>query len=209
MSISGVSEFHFVIRNGKWDIPAYYRSGNKYNYNICYHIADYDYGVPFTINQAYHFYKDKIVVLGFPDNLFKPEYAFSRLINELDEKENISISLGLFPASRPEKCDMVDFDEYNKITEIKIKSSDTKNLKYAWVIAAWKPKFSAFLNSFVTNKLATKSNTELTKMEYHMGDVIISAIESGMKVQGVIFSEGRFIDIGTPEDLSISNSFFN
>lgn len=209
MAVAGVSEFHFVIKNGKWDIPAYYKSGKNFNYNICYHIAEYDYGVPFSVNQAYHFYKDKIVVLGFPDNLFRPENAFSRLIEKLIEKKNISIALGLFPASRPEKCDMVIFDEDKRISEIKIKSSNTKKLKYAWIIAAWKPEFSDFLHSFVVNKLATKSSMELTNTEYHMGDVIISAIKNGLKVQGVVFDEGKFIDIGTPEDLSISTAFFS
>ena len=152
MAMAGVSEFHFVIRNGKWDIPAFFRSGKRYNFNICYHIADYEYGVPFTVNQVYPLSKDKIVVLGFPDNLFKPQNAFSRVISELTDKNDASVTLGLFPALRPEKCDMVDFDETLKITEIKIKSTPPQSLKYAWVIAAWKPVFSAFLNSYVKMK---------------------------------------------------------
>ncbi len=207
MAAAGVSEFHFVIRKGKWDIPAYFRSGKKYNYNICYHIADNEYGVPFTINQAFPFIKDKIVALGFPDNLFRPESAYNLVIKELIKKKDVSIALGLFPANRPEKCDMVDFDKDQIITEIKIKSTHTKNLNYAWVIAVWKPEFSLFLNDYVENKLSTKTNNELLNNEYHIGDVIISAIKNRMKVQGVLFSEGKFIDIGTPEDLQSVNLF--
>jgi glucose-1-phosphate thymidylyltransferase len=208
MAIAGVTSFHFIIRNGKWDIPAFFESGKKFGYNICYHIADNEYGVPFTVNQAFPFYKDKIIVFGFPDNLFVPENAYSKLINELKQKD-ISIALGLFPTSSPEKYDLVDYNESLEITEIKIKSFTANNLKFAWIIAAWKPEFSVFLNSFVTNKYTIKSDLELKNKEYYMGDVIISAINNGMKVQGVLFDQGKFIDIGTPEDLSLSSSFFN
>ncbi|MDH4089119.1 MAG: sugar phosphate nucleotidyltransferase [Cyclobacteriaceae bacterium] len=207
IAAAGVSEFHFVIRNGKWDIPAYFGSGKKYDCNISYHVADYEYGVPFTVNQVYPLSKDKIVVLGFPDNLIKPKNAFSLLIKELNAKSDTSVALGLFPATRPEKCDLVDYDETQKVTAIKIKSSVPTNLKYAWVIAAWKPEFSTFLNGYVLNKLSTQSRDELLSKEYHLGDAIISAIQTGMKVQSVIFDEGGFIDIGTPEDLEIANLF--
>ncbi len=207
MAAAGVSEFHVVIRNGKWDIPAYFGSGNKYNCNISYHITDYEYGVPFTVNQVYPLAKDKIVVLGFPDNLIKPKDAFKELISELTKRKDTTITLGLFPATRPEKCDLVDYDETKKVTEIKIKPSVATKLKYAWVIAAWKPEFSAFLNRYVLNKLSTKSRDELLGREYHLGDVIIAAIAEGFNVQSVIFSNGGFIDIGTPEDLEIANLF--
>lgn len=209
MAEAGVSDFHFIIRNGKWDIPAFYLSGKKYSYNICYHVTEYEYGVPFTINQAYQFYRNKIVLLGFPDVLVKPKNAFTELIKELIEKQDCPLVLGLFPTSRPEKYDMVNFNEDKRITEIKIKSQNTEDLKYAWVIAAWKPEFSEFINDFVKKKLATRSNTELTNTEYHIGDVITSAIKKGMKVLSVVYNEGKFIDIGTHEDLGTGISFFD
>jgi len=207
MQEAGVSEFHFVIRNGKWDIPAYYKSGDKFNCSICYHITNYDFGVPFTLWQAYHFYKNNIVLMGFPDVLVNPKNAFTQLLVELNEKNDTPLVLGLFSTNRPEKYDMVEMNEEGRIINILIKPEFTQELKFAWAIAAWKPKFSNFLKSFIENKLKTKSSSELAEIEYHLGDVIISAIKSGMKVKGVIIDKGSFIDIGTPEDLINSSSF--
>lgn len=209
MSLAGISEFHFILRNGKWDIPAYYGSGNQFNYRICYHIAEYDYGVPFTLNQANPFVKDKIVALGFPDILLKPENAFKELICKLKEEKDTSVVLGLFPTTQPEKYDMVDFDETFAIKDIVIKTPDQTQLSFAWIIAAWKPEFTAFIDTFVKNKLQTESRKELSNNEYYLGDVIRYAIKSGLKINGVVFNDGEFLDIGTPEDLNMVNSFYS
>lgn len=207
MSKAGISEFHFILRHGKWDIPAYYKSGGRYNYNICYHIAEYGYGVPFSINQTYPFIKDKIVALGFPDILINPKTAYINLVDELSNNHDNSIVLGLIPSTKPEKGDMVMYDENMRITDIFIKSPDHTHLKYAWIIAAWRPEFSAFLNDFVKKELATKSETQLTSKDYQMGETIIAAIKAGMKVKSVLFEKGSFIDIGTPGDLQFASEY--
>lgn len=207
MSLAGISEFHFILRNGKWDIPAYYGSGNQFNYRICYHIAEYDYGVPFTINQANPFIKDQIVALGFPDILLKPENAFKELICKLKEEKDTSVVLGLFPTTNTEKYDMVVFDENHIIEDIVIKSPKQTQLSFAWIIAAWKPEFTTFINSFVNEKLQTETVKELTDNEYYLGDVFLSAIKSGLKINGIVFNDGEFLDIGTPEDLNKVNVF--
>jgi len=208
MAKAGIHDFQFVIRNGKWDIPAYYRSGNGYGYHICYHIIEHEYGVPFSVNQVYPFVKDKIIALGFPDILFKPKNAYSRLIKEINSNKKASIVVGLFPTSRPEKGDVVEYDENLQITGIHIKSPNHTHLKYSWLIAIWKPEFSDFINQYVNGELNQKSKTELQNKEYHMGDAIIAAMQSGMKVQGIIFEGGKFIDIGTSEDLQNAHNFF-
>ena len=209
MSLAGISEFHFILRNGKWDIPAYYGSGNQLDCSICYHVTEYEYGVPFTLNQANPFVKDKIVALGFPDILLKPESAFKDIICKLKEEENTSVVVGLFPTTQPEKYDMVDFDENFAIEDIVIKNPNQTQLSFAWIIAAWKPEFTAFINSFVNEKLQTETVKELTDNEYYLGDVFLSAIKSGLKIKGVVFNDGDFLDIGTPEDLNKVNSFYS
>ncbi len=204
---AGVTEFHFILRHGKWDIPAYYKSGGRYSYNICYHIAEYSYGVPFSVNQAYPFIKDKIVTLGFPDILINPKTAYINIVDELNKSYDNSIVLGLIPSTKPEKGDMVVYDDKMRITDIFIKSPDHTHLKYAWIIAAWRPEFSTFLNDFVKRELATKSEAELLNKDYQMGETIIAAIKAGMKVKGVLFENGSFIDIGTPSDLQFASEY--
>lgn len=207
MAKAGISEFHFVLRHGKWDIPAYYKSGARYNYNICYHIAEYGYGVPFSVNQVYPFIKNNIVALGFPDILFNPKTAYTKVIDELLAHDQVSVVLGLIPSKTPERGDMVIYDDEMNITDILIKSPDSSHLKYCWIVAVWKPEFSDFLNDFIQNELKQKSDTQLREGDYQMGETIIAAIKSGMKVKGVRFEEGSFIDIGTPGDLRIAAEF--
>ncbi len=199
MAEAGASQIHMIIRNGKWDIPAYYGSSFSKEVSIGYHIAEYGYGVPFTVNQAYPFIKDKNVLLGFPDIIFNPHNAFANIYEELI-KSDIPIALGLFPVSNPAKFDMVVMDDFKMINRIIIKPTEG-NFQSAWIIAAWKPEFSYYLNQFVKRELSSKSEDELNNTELHFGHVIISALEDGLKARGVLFENGSSLDIGTPEDL--------
>jgi glucose-1-phosphate thymidylyltransferase len=208
MTLAGITDFHLIINKDKWDIPSYFRGGRYPNTNICYHIVDNQYGVPFTINQAFPFIKNRFVALGFPDILFRPENAYSIIINELLKQGEINIILGLFPTNRPDKCDMVVFDNDLNITNIIIKPTGKTTMKYSWLVAAWKPDFSAFLHDFVTHELAALDENNLNRLEYHMGHVFISAIKKGIKIKGILYDKGAFIDIGTPGDLIKAHHFY-
>jgi glucose-1-phosphate thymidylyltransferase len=50
-------------------------------------------------------------------------------------------------------------------------------------------------------KLFENNAGDEPKREMFVGDVIQAAIENGMQVDPVIFKDGNYVDIGTPEDL--------
>ena len=202
---AGVDQLHFVIRKGKWDIPNYYGSLFNQQLPVCYHLAEVDYGVPFTVNQVYPFVKDHQVLLGFPDILFKPENAYEFLLKELNKGE-AEVVLGLFPVTRPEKWDMVEIGDQNLISRIVIKP-ESGAYAFGWVIAAWNPEFSEFLNEFVLQKKNSQTADELRANELHFGDAIIAAMEVGFAVKGVIFEEGSCLDTGTPDEMNLAGSF--
>ena len=205
MIIANVDQLHVVIRDGKWDIPAYY--GSKFNHKpVCYHLAEYSYGVPFTVNQTSPFTKDHITLLGFPDILFEPKDAYRKLIDELQQSD-VPVALGLFPVTKPQKWDMVTLDEDNQVKKIVIKPKSGV-YKFGWVIAAWKPEFTAHLNKFVQDLITENTDAELLKNELHFGSAIISAMESGMKVKGVIFENGKCLDTGTPDEMKLAHDFY-
>ena len=81
------------------------------------------------------------------------------------------------------------------------------DLKYAWIIAAWKPDFSDFLNQYVLNELNTRTEAELIQKDDQMGDAMVAAIKSGLKIKGVKFNKGSFLDIGTPDDLKFVETY--
>jgi len=207
MKDAGVNNFHIIIKEGKWDIPAYFNKVRNWNLNFCYHIAKVDYGVPFSINMAYPFIKDKIVCFGFPDILFKPNNVYSKLLSKLSSNRDVSIVLGVMPLARPDKSDMIEFDHKGNIKRIIIKSSTVKHLKNGWINAVWNSEFTEYLNSYVSNLLKENSLKDLKNSEIYIGDVIRAAIEDGYNVDSVIFEQGTCLDIGTPEDLLMSNSF--
>lgn len=196
MQQAGIEQAYFILRSGKWDIPAYFGDGAMVSMNLGYLIMGLPYGVPFTLDQAYPFVQDAVVALGFPDILFQPKDAFARLLRRL-EVGNADIILGLFPTDKPHKAGMVDFDDTGKVHLI-IEKPQQSDLRYMWGIAVWTPSFTKFLHEFL---LPLKTQELSQQPELPIGDVIQAAIAGGLQVEAEVFAEGSYLDIGTPEDL--------
>jgi glucose-1-phosphate thymidylyltransferase len=87
-----------------------------------------------------------------------------------------------------------------------IKPAQTQ-LTLAWEIAIWTPLFSGFMNEYILsrqrrmNKDKVGSNPNDQQNELHVGDVIQAALVGNMLIEGVIFKDGRCLDIGTPKDM--------
>ena len=203
MRHADVKKAYFILRQGKWDIPAYFGDGKMLDMHIGYLIMDLPFGVPFTLDQAYPFLKNAKIAFGFPDIIFEPEDAFVQLLSK-QESTNADIVLGLFEASSPQKMDMVDFDNQGNICKIEIKPTNTQ-LRYTWIIAVWTERFTEFIHQFVLeqkNRYAVETNDNLKNMEVFVGDVIQAAVNTDIKIENVIFAEGQYLDIGTPDDLA-------
>jgi len=195
MQLAGVTRAFVVLREGKWDIPAYLGDGTLFNMNLAYLMLGLPYGVPYTVDQAYNFVKESAIAFGFPDILFEPDDAFVQLISR-QTKSDADAVLGLFPADRTRKVDMVDVGEGGRVREIVIKPEET-NLRHTWGIAVWRPTFTAFMHSY----LLESREFAATQPELYMGDVIQAAISNGLLIEGLKVSDKPFIDIGTGDDL--------
>lgn len=203
MQHAGISKAYLILREGKWDIPAYFQDGGMLGMDLAYLIMDLPFGAPYTIDQAYPFVEDALVALGFPDILFSSDDAFSQLLNQQADS-NADVVLGLFPADQPQKVDMVDLDNNGRVQQIVIKPRQT-DLKYTWGIAVWTPRFTRFLHDYVSTAAASaKENPEL-----YVGNVIQAAIDSGFRTEAVHISNEPFLDIGTPEDLARAVRIFS
>lgn len=189
---AGIRRAYVVLREGKWDIPAYLGSGRQLDMQLGYLLMDRPYGVPYTLDAATPFLEGHHVALGFPDILFEPKDAFERLLRR-HAATGAHATLGLFPASEPHKCDMVALDEDGHVARIDIKPPATE-LRYSWIIAVWSPDFTRFMH----RHLAGRAETE---RELYVGDVFREVLGSNLTLETVLFPEGRFTDIGTPEAL--------
>ena len=205
MQTARVSKVYIILRKGKWDIPTYFGDGKILDMHIAYLLMDLPFGVPFTIDQAYPFVKDAMVVFGFPDILFEPKDAYVQLLNK-QKDSNADLVLGLFPAEHSDKIDLVDLDNQGFVRRVYIKPSQTL-LKYTWLIAVWTPVFTHFMHEFVMKRLSRATSEKdpahcMHRREIFVGDVIQAAIENQLNLNAVVFTEGSFIDIGTPSDLA-------
>lgn len=204
MRLAGAQKAYIVLRHGKWDIPSYLEDGKMLGMNLAYLMMDLPFGVPYTIDQAYPFVKDSLVVFGFPDILFQPEAAFIDLLNRQVESE-ANLVIGLFPTDKPQKMDMVEIDENGKVRGIQIKPAQT-SLSYTWIIAVWDFVFTDFMHNYLADiqkrYKSTAADIQIKESpEIFMGDIIQAGIDHNLHVESVLFSEGDCLDIGTPEDL--------
>ena len=198
MRLADTTEAYIVLREGKWDIPAYLCDGKMLNMHLAYLMMDLPFGVPYTLDQAYPFAQDAIVVFGFPDIIFQPDDAFVSLLAKQAES-SADIVLGLFQAPQPHKMDMVGLDSEGQICEIQIKPTST-NFCYTWIIAVWAPSFTHFMHEYVSVN-QKKSDTAIRNRELFFSDVINAAMQNDVQVDNVIFDDGICLDIGTPENL--------
>ncbi len=191
MRQAGITRAFWILRPGKWDIPAYFGDGAMLEMRLAYLTVHVAHGVPYTLDQAFPFVQNAIVALGFPDILFQPADAYSQILTRL-KGSDADVVLGLFPTQQYWKAGMVEFDSDGRVTQI-LEKPQQSDLTYMWAIAVWQPSFTQFLHDYLSQHVI---GTELP-----IGDVIQAGIQAGLRVEAVPFATGSFLDVGTPEDL--------
>jgi glucose-1-phosphate thymidylyltransferase len=192
---AGIHNVYITIREGKWDIPAHLEDGSRLGLHLAYLMMGRPFGTPYSVDQAYPFIRDRRVALGFPDMCFGDPDIFTPLLRH-QESADAHLVLGIFPADRPHKVDMVELGPDHRVKRIVIKPAETQ-LQHTWGIAVWTPVFTEFMHSFLDRHQHTADQTP----ELYVGDVVRAAIQAGLDVQGVPVSTQPYIDIGTREDL--------
>lgn len=198
MRLAGVLKVYIVLGKGKWDIPAYLGDGAMLDMHLAYLMMGLPFGAPYTLDQAYPFVQSALVAFGYPDIIFKTDDAFVRLLAR-QATTNADVVLGLFPIDQPQKWDMVDLDNDGRISLIAIKPKES-HLRYGWSIALWTPVFTHFMHEYL-GAIQNKPDNMREQRELIVGDVLKAAIESDLRVEGVVFPDDACLDIGTPEDL--------
>jgi NDP-sugar pyrophosphorylase family protein len=202
---AGVRKGYVVIRQGKWDIPAYWGDGKMLGMDLAYLVIESSSGPPDTIDRANSFVKDKIVAFGFPDILFRPKDVFAKLLARLD-RPGVDVVLALFPAHDTKTMDMIDIDARQRVRTIQLKPRRT-SLKYAWLCAVWTPAFTEFLHQFLLRVRKGRNagligNRRIDPQgDVPVGAVLREAVQANLNVEGVMFPTGSYIDVGTPEHL--------
>ncbi len=200
-SRAGIHQAYFIIRDGKWDIPAFFGDGRNHGIDIGYLMMGLPYGTPFTLDQAYPFIRGKTVATGFPDMQFEPIDVFTPMLARLD-CSNADIVLGAMPQSNPASWDMVDFDDTGRVLRIDIKQPDT-DLENCWFAAVWSPRFTEFMHHHLAKLVAENDLEKLA--EIYLGNVVQAAMREGLSVICEHFPNGWVSDLGTIPTLCQAN----
>jgi glucose-1-phosphate thymidylyltransferase len=194
LALAGVRRGFVVLDEDKWDVARYLGDGSDLGLDVAYLTMRRSPSTPATIDRAFAHLRDATVAFGFPDILFRPDDTFARLLDRLGET-NADAVLGLFPADRPEKVDMVEIEQSGRVRRILVKP-DRTTLELAWIVAVWTPAFTAYLHELVARGAARGPS----ERELYVGDVLQAAIEDGVHINSASFPNGAFLDIGTPDD---------
>jgi dTDP-glucose pyrophosphorylase len=202
---AGIGSAFVIVRDGKWDIPAYFGEGCHVGVRLAYLVVADTIGPPDTLDRAYSFVADKTIAFGFPDILFGPDDVFCRLLSVL-HKTKSDIVLGLYPPHAISEVDMIDVDQAGRVKALLLKPASS-DWHYTWICAVWTAAFSRFMHSFLRRERAktpaeTSSYSRIDPQgDLPVGAVIKAAIESGVHVYGLPFPENRYLDLGSPKNV--------
>jgi glucose-1-phosphate thymidylyltransferase len=196
MRASGIERAYVIVRDGKWDIPAYLGDGSRYGLALGYLMLGLPYGVPYTLDQAYKHVGDCVVALGFPDIVLRLPDAFAVCLNKMEETGADAV-LGGFPADNPPGVDMVDMGPDGLVRSLVVKPKST-DLTHCWGLAVWRSTLTHFMHDLV----AYRTDPSEHKPELHVAHVFNEAIAAGLDIRVEMVSKGPFVDIGTPRGLA-------
>lgn len=202
---AGIRKTYIVIRDGKWDIPGYFRDGDLVDMCLAYVVISGSRGPLDTIDRAYPFVARHRIAFGFPDILFDPPDAYARLISRQEETA-ADVVLGLHRIAEPRSWDMVETGDDGRVRRIEMKPAATE-LTFGWHFAVWTPAFTEFLHRFVSSEQTNRDMARIRAAgndsggDLAAGIVLQAALAEGMVVHSVSFPDGPPHDIGSPANL--------
>lgn len=202
MVAGGVGQGIIVLREGKWDIPAYFGEGEPAGMKLSYVVVGQTLGAPDTVDRAHAFVRHGVVAFGFPDILLGPPDVFDQLLTRMDAGD-VDVVLGLYDVADPRESDMVKLDGENRVLGIYLKDT-TSALPHCWACAVWGPRFTEFMHDAVQEHrehTAGSFGTIDAGGDLPMGLIFKQSVEAGLKVVGVPFEGYHWTDVGSPRDL--------
>jgi glucose-1-phosphate thymidylyltransferase len=200
MIAGGARHLYFVLGYGKHDIMSYYGNGQAFGVDIAYLFQDELHGMPYAIDLSAPWLRgDETIVMGMPDTIVEPKNVFQRLV-DFHWAEKSDLTLGLFRTTNPSKFGMVSFDAQYNIIEQQDKPVQTQ-LEWLWGIACWDARFADLMH-------ATLVDLAYQEREVVLGIIFDAAMSQGLRVKGLPFEDGRYVDIGTYNDLKLALEYY-
>lgn len=188
---AGVTRAAIVISESKSDIVRYIGNGDRYDISITYLYQNQLLGMPFALDLASSWIREATTVFSMPDTIIEPPETLQHVVqHHIDNPADVT--LGLFQTTTPHKFGMVELTDKAHICRFIDKPKQT-DLKFMWGLAVWSPNFTNYMNRFLRS-------TPRSQPEIVLSDVFQAALEAGLTFKGVVLTQARYRDIGTPED---------
>jgi glucose-1-phosphate thymidylyltransferase len=197
---AGAENMFIIVGADKWDIMRYYGDGSRFKTNMGYLYQEQLTGVPGAIDLARPWVGDDTILFGMPDTIIEPADCFAQLRTHHEANQG-DLVLALFPTDNPSKFGMVDIGE-DGVVRTTIDKPQQTDLRWMWGAACWSPAFTRLLGAFLMER-------PYAGKEIVLGDVFNHAINVGLRVHGVMFEAGQYIDIGTANELDQALKMFH
>jgi glucose-1-phosphate thymidylyltransferase len=201
---AGVNHIVIVINDTKHQLIKYFGNGSRFGCNISYVVQEFRVDIPEitktpglaeAMDTPYHLTKDKIVYFGMADTIIKPVDFFETSSKHLTS--DVDVILCMFHTDRKEKAGMVELGNNNIVKRIVDKPEST-TLEWMWGAMIWKPIFTDFFHECIHKRNIT---------DY--AEIYNKAIESGVRFKGLGFKNGKYLDMGTYNDVLRLNNWLN
>ncbi|NPV06463.1 MAG: nucleotidyltransferase family protein [Anaerolineae bacterium] len=189
----GASRIFMIVNSSKADILRFYGDGSAHGVSMAYLVQEHPTGMPAALDLARPWLGDATVLFGMPDTIIEPPDCFALLLRHHRERR-ADLTLGLFATSEPWRFGMVELDARQRLVRC-VDKPRASSLQYMWGIACWGSAFTSFLGEFCDRARAQNQG------ELLLGDAFTSAAQSGLTVTCHPFTEGSYLDVGSPDDL--------
>lgn len=196
---AGVRDFVVVLGPGKEAVMEYFGSGSRLGISIAYLHNGGVASLPHALDLARPWVGQRTVVFGMPDTIMEPKDAFRRMLTA-HRKNRDDLTLGLFPTTTPWKFSMTKFAPDGTVQDI-IDKPKRSTRRYTWGAAVWGLRFTELLHHFC----ATQRHP---RREPVLASVFQFALRR-LRVHAVPFPKGRYMDIGTVDELDATLKRFH
>jgi glucose-1-phosphate thymidylyltransferase len=189
----GAKRIFMIVNSSKADILRFYGDGSAHGVSMAYLVQEQPTGMPAALDLARPWLGEATVLFGMPDTIIHPPDCYAQLLEHHRERQ-ADVTLGLFATDEPWRFGMVEEDERHRLIRC-VDKPRSSPLRYMWGIACWGPAFTAYLGDF-----CARARDEVGS-ELLLGDAFTSAAQSGLTVTCHSFTDGSYLDVGSPDDL--------
>jgi glucose-1-phosphate thymidylyltransferase len=191
MKRAGIHRCAIVIAEWKLELVRVFGDGSALGMSLAYVVRGTPRGLSDALDAAMPWIGEADVCLALPDTLISPDDAIARVRAER-EATRADVVLGVFPTKHPEQLGPVRVVA-GAVVEVLDKPAHT-DLRNTWGVAVWSPHFTALL--------AREVSAAPDDAKPVLGALFQRALELGLSVRAVEFTDGHFVDVGTSQGLA-------